>query len=176
MRFNSKGQAFDVFKLLIAAVIAIAMLAILLPILQNLGGILGSDPSKEAANLVKTYNKQVSQYGESKEVTFSNGSSLNAKSIAAQSEVGFDTSQICLSKGEFEESADFEIKGSSEEANMILQYSGGSQKAKIGVVCDDGQSISSALEINGLSDITDLSACSIQETAQKYCVLLLRYA
>ncbi|HIH33519.1 MAG TPA: hypothetical protein HA227_04700, partial [Candidatus Diapherotrites archaeon] len=48
------GQAFDVFKLLIAAVIAVAMLAILVPILESIGLINISNPSGEAVNLIKS--------------------------------------------------------------------------------------------------------------------------
>jgi len=175
MRFNSKGQAFDVFKLLIAAVIAIAMLAILLPIVKNLLPPGYSDPTSEAENLIKNNIKYPSNYSESKEVVFTTEKNLNAKAIAGAGDV-LNSNQLCLSKGDFEEDQDFELQEASN--NVILRYKGSTQRAKIGVICDDGESLSTDLQdyAQNVGASYDMTCVGGEPSGAKtYCVLILRY-
>lgn len=175
MNFNSRGQAFDVFKLLIAAVIAVAMLAILFPILQSIGIFVTDDPGKIASDLVSQSRGKPSDYTESKEVVFTpQASSLNAKSIAAQAKQGLDTSQICLSLGDFPED-DSEFSFADVSNNVILKFNGSQKRVKIGVVCDDGGSIQQDLVDHGIdSEIVCSEGAPDSDETQTYCVLVLR--
>ena len=173
MRFNSKGQAFDVFKLLIAAVIALAMLAILMPILQNLIFNQYGKPGEEAANQIKNFYNRPSDYGQSKEVTFNQQSpTLNAEAIASAAQVGLDQSQICMSLGEFKDSTDFGFSASTR--NLILKYTGSQKKVKLGIMCDDGANLEQSLADQGLTDL-DLKCIDSGGPSgnQTFCAIVL---
>ena len=90
-----KGQAFDTFKLLIAAVVAVAILGILLAILQ------GITPPSDPATLIREQLSKAHQYEESAfvsqaQATFVGGSSFKGDSfkdaIGGSGDITFDCS------------------------------------------------------------------------------------
>jgi len=172
MKFDSKGQAFDVFKLLIAAVVALAMLAILIPMLTLNWGL--SDPQKEAVNLITKQERLPSQYGEKQDVIFTNKMEMTAKAISENASAGLPSEQICFSKGDFSESEDFVIEGGSGSGNVILRYVGTTQKANIGVICDDGESIEGDLTDRGLESEISCGSGESPSGPSTYCVIILR--
>lgn len=177
MLFNSRGQAFDVFKLLIAAVIAVTLLGILIPIMQNLGIIVISDPVKEAATLVKNNFSYPAQYTEKKGVTFSRNMSLNSKAIASQSEAGLEPEQICLDRGDFANDATTFSPPNTVANITTVTYLGSQLKATIGVLCDDGKSMANAIAANDLTSVATeyTTTCTNLSSSQNtYCLVILR--
>lgn len=138
--FSSKGQAFDVFKLLIAAVIAIAILTILLPIINQVINIGQLVPNEEAAKLLK--NVGIAEDRTTSDVTFSSQNpTLNATTIAQQTGK-YTGDQICVSKGDFENSPDFE----GPTATGVIRYVGTSPlSAKLTVMCDRANRLEDSL-------------------------------
>ena len=162
--------------LLIAAVIAVAMLAILVPILESIGLINISNPSGEAVNLIKSnYDKPSAYNSTTKAVTFAQNDSLNAKAIAEKAAVGVDAGKICLSMGDFAESGDFAVVGDTTQGNMVLTLKGNAQKVNIGVICDSAADLRGDLS---LYDIPEdfLGDCTPPDNSQRYCIIMLRYA
>lgn len=183
MSLDNRGQAFDVFKLLIAAVVALAMLAILLPLLNIDFGL--SDPPKEAVNLVKNNEGRPGSYGQTaKSVIFKSGTEITSKAVAAESNVGLTSSQICFSYGDFDTSAssansgaaDFKIEPGGESKNARLTYSGSQLKAKIGIICDDGASIEGDLQERALPATVYCGGDTTPSGSQTFCVLILKAA
>jgi len=129
---NQKGQAFDVFKLLIAAVIAIAILSLLMPIIGTITGIFTKDPTVEARTLLSDlYNKPLT-WKETAGVTFS--SSNPTMAVAALVEgTNLSADQVCLSLGDFA-TAEWEITGSGG-TRKIEHSTSTSRLVKIAVEC-----------------------------------------
>jgi len=92
---NKKGQAFSTFQLLIAAVVALALLGVLLPIIMRNVDI-GGDPSQAAQSLLKTQINNPGTLAFTDPVTFSaKNNSLSASGIA--NDTGLDRQQIVFS-------------------------------------------------------------------------------
>ena len=147
MKLNQKGQAFSVFKLLIAAIVALAILAILLPILKIPA--FGANPNDEAVSQVKTLYNSPGEYRLSKAVTFSTQScspSLNAKSIAQQSQL-LSTEQIWLDRGDFASGEQFVL---SNDGSIVSYNASGSRQVKLGVMCDSSSEIEDSLNSQGI--------------------------
>ena len=97
---NQEGQAFDVFKLLIAAVIAIAILSLLMPIIGTIMGIFKNDPTEKAkAMLTDLYNKR-STPKETVEVTFDTSTPVISKE-AVTVNTSLSPDQVCFSLGDY---------------------------------------------------------------------------
>src|SRR3989338_743168 len=103
MKFSQKGQAFSTFQLLIAAIVAVLILAFILPIFSKL--MIPGDAYNTvgvAANGVEQMKGSPGQHFLSKtEVYFKKGDFLNSTMIADRSDVGMSPDQICISAGEF---------------------------------------------------------------------------
>jgi len=131
---DSRGQAFSVFKLLIAAVVAGAILLILLQTLQVLPNIGDQDPNSAASNVVKS---QVNRPGIQKiieDVTFENGDSLRSKTIANNSG-SLSEEQVCVMvSGSAPNRNNFDSGNS--EGRVVLYEGPFSQKVKLFVMCD----------------------------------------
>ncbi len=130
---GSRGQAFDVFKLLIAAVIAGAILLILLQIIGGLGPIGTQDPNEIASNQVKG---KINNPGLAVTVdaTFSRDNpSIVAKTVASKA-VGLSANQICVQVSPNAPNfSNFKV----DNDFSIVQYTGQfSQQVKLLVICD----------------------------------------
>ena len=136
--YNSKGQAFDVFKLLIAAVVAIAILALLLPIITNLNIFGKNDPTTEARTVIKSIGTHKANSVTSQEVIFKQGTALNARSISDGSGGLVSVEQICLSAGDFIDDDSWE----TTDNMRVVRYNGSTSKTvQLLVICDVAEEI-----------------------------------
>ncbi len=171
---GSRGQGFDVFKLLIAAVVAGAILLILLQTLQILPDIGQQSPNNAAANAVKS---QVNEPGLRKileNITFKPGDSLNSKTIASQSR-SLSEDSICVLIGtsapNHDQFSDQDSKG------KIVEYTGQfAQKTRLWIMCDRQSEIDTSVE-SYASDSQygiDLGQCDKLNTdtgTGRYCIV-----
>ena len=171
---GQKGQAFDVFKLLIAAVVAGAILLILLNILQVIPGIGSQEPGKVAAEHVKSKSNDIGNPELVPNVTFKQGDSLNTKTIASKSE-GLSEDQICVTVSESAPNKDqFEdLVG----AGKIVKYNGTTtQKTRLFVLCDRENEIDVTLTTYGYDKLSSLGinlghCAKDPQKTQKFCVV-----
>ncbi len=128
---NQKGQAFSTFQLLISAVIAMAILMVLLPIIGSIF-VVGNDPATEATTLVKNYVDQKGLWGVSKtQVTFNKDGSLKADTIATSSGK-LSNNQVCLKVPE-----SLVQQGFIAKQNQLVQWKEDASKlVKLGVICN----------------------------------------
>ena len=135
-----KGQAFEVFRLLIAAVVAGAILMVLL---QILGGFVTptQDPQKVAAQFVK----DLSTYGGTKvsdPITFKKGATIDLGAVSREAAMPTN----CVTGGVSE------ALGSNkfEKAGDLIQYSGSANYvARVWVRCTDADSTSISIPRGG---------------------------
>lgn len=170
---NQSGQAYSVFKLLIAAIIAVAILSILISIIVNIIG-----PGTDVATIAKQeIEKQVSLPATLG--TSSISASFNARTNLAPDALvgnsGLTPEQICLHKGDFSGNKALEVRG-----NTIMQNGPNNLKVKVSVMCHKANALLESLaqakfegiELNDGVDGT--CGCDLTMT-QKCCVVILRY-
>ncbi|MBN2127594.1 MAG: hypothetical protein JW703_04360 [Candidatus Diapherotrites archaeon] len=165
--FNEKGQAFSVFKILIAGIVALAILGILLPLL---GGIVTpqSDPKDIAQTLVKNnYSSRYTLSKSSQDVIFKKGSELSSKGIV-EKVPALLPEQICVSAGEY---ADREIFTVSSGGTLMIYDSPSSQSFKIAVFCATGEDLESELSDRNLDIALDCD-CTSSDNAGDVCCLV----
>ena len=172
---NSKGQSFDVFKLLISAIVASAILVMLFAII---GGIptFGTDPTQKAVETVKSMYSSPGQHYKTSEVQFKSGDGLTPKTIASKSGL-LSESQVCTSVGEFENDTTL----FSNDGGVVTYIGSGNKNAKLSVICDDGKSLTESDipryqgSYNWASSCTEswTSTCNGEETC---CIIALRKA
>lgn len=93
LKLNKKGQAFSTFQLLIAAVVALALLGVLLPIIMknvNIGG----NPEESAQTLIRSQVNSVGSLRYTDEVKFKDGDSISAAALAEGT--GLSRQQVCV--------------------------------------------------------------------------------
>lgn len=141
MIYSQKGQAFDVFKLLIAAVVAGAILFILMQVLAQVNIFGGSNPNEEAIKLIKQAKDSPADIKIAKDVKFTQDSTLNSRTIADKSD-GLSAEQICLLASD-----DIPNKEKFEgSTGQLLQYTGTvTQKTKLIAVCDSETDLDTTL-------------------------------
>ena len=176
MSFGQKAQEFSVFKLLISAIIALAILAVLMPIIGSIFLGFGTNPNDEAVTQIKNLYNKPSQHVLTKAVTFTQASGgLNSKSIATGTQL-LSQSQLWLGTGDFSDGEEFALTTSGG----IINYTGsGSKSVKLSIMCDAGKDIDTDLTENGLESIkpanTPPTACDTSSN-ETCCVILLRSA
>lgn len=129
LKLNKKGQAFSTFQLLIAAVVALALLGVLLPIILNVIP-MGSEPQEVADRLIKT---QITSYGSlnyTDDTTFKTGKSISAASLANAAQLARD--RICVIAPDDDDRFTAQGNGFS-----ITYNSSSSLKYRIGILCDN---------------------------------------
>lgn len=118
--FNEKGQAFDAFKLLIAAVVAGSILVIIISILDP-GSWFFTDPANEANTLISRVKDTPGYASRSNEVTFSSGDIYFADGWASKAQLNDGAILFCVGSGDtpepdiFEDSAGNDILKSNED-------------------------------------------------------------
>jgi len=158
---NSRGQAFSVFKLLIAAVVAGAILLILLQTLDVLPDIGSQNPNESAANAVKSQINSPSLPQFVDNVTFEKDDSLNARAIAADSR-SLDASQICvIISPNVPNFGAFSTGGGTGGATKIIQYNGTfPQEVRLMIMCDDADVLGTAITLDYGYTAIPVSSCS----------------
>jgi hypothetical protein len=156
-------------------VVALAILVLLLNILGGISIFNTQNPSEEAVNLIKSQiNSPAELRTSGNPVTFRKDDSLNVKAIASRSGV-LTQNQVCVSKGEHEDTSEFEWPG---DEGKILKFNGSQLRVRLSVICDTGTELQDDLESNGLDGSwLDNDACqSLTELNQTACVIALRFA
>jgi len=178
---NQTGQAYSTFKLLIAAIVAMAILAILIPIILQAIGWLTASPSNEAKTLLNDLVSSSGSLQNTPEVAFKPGDVLAASALAEGLPVSKD--QICMSLGQFEkdETNGFECIGcDGDEQHRIIWRGASNRTAKIAAVCNvDLDSLKEDISVYGLESFdtgeNDISSnCEICEDKGKCCALVLK--
>ncbi|MDO8647794.1 MAG: hypothetical protein Q7R70_05280 [Candidatus Diapherotrites archaeon] len=164
----------------------LAILTILALFSVLLFGCIGSptfpqtSPNDVASDMIKNQVDQPSEYVQSQVVVFdSQNSNLSSKVISANSKQ-LASEQICIGTGDFAGNSNFHFPSPSSGGGVMLIYTGsGPQRASIGVICDDSQSL-----MNDLQDL-QIQAGDMQcgngntlpeNTAQTVCLLILKSA
>ncbi len=121
-----RGQAFEVFRLLIAAVVAGAILMVLLGLIQNLVTPT-TDPQTAAAQLVKKYSRYGGA-GSTDLIDFRKGMTIDAKAIAREAYLDEDCVRVKSTVNYFD---------CENEWSDFCEYTGTTgTKAMIKVRCD----------------------------------------
>jgi len=186
---DSRGQAYSTFQLLIAAVVAMAILAILIPIIMQVMGLITANPTDETRSLLGSLIDAPGSLRTTKVVSFSPGTDISGSSLAEK--VALGKNQICMSTGEFPTDAEkgFECLGcdSQDATQQRLIYHGTTNiTAKIAVVCnkwveatDDGLAADLAdhklVDLEGAPDILE-SCGNICKPNAKCCAIVIKRA
>ncbi|MDP2666594.1 MAG: hypothetical protein Q8P05_03780 [Candidatus Diapherotrites archaeon] len=175
MIMNFRGQAFSTFQLLIAAVVALAILVLLLNIIGSLPFLSTQKPSTESVNLIKSQVNEPGALRTSNRLIFVRDDSLNTRAIASSSGI-LTEAQLCISKGDHEDTSEFEFTSITE--GDVLRYNGSQLGVKISVLCDTGTELQDDLLNNGIDeDWLGNEKCSdISQLNQTACVIVLRFA
>ncbi len=130
---NQRGQGFDVFKLLIAAVVAGAILVILMQTLQIIRPLNTQDPNEVAATSVKSAINNIGIPDYVENVTFKKGSALRAATIAEKSKA-VSSNQVCVKKSG---STPNESSFLDNDGVAVIEYVGSTdQQVRLVVICD----------------------------------------
>ena len=169
---DTKGQSYSVFKLLIAAIVASAILLILL---QVLGIAIFDFEQKPNAIASSQVNNNLNNIGDptlTKMVTFQPQDSLNARTIAGKSN-GLAEDQICVFKSTSTPNHD-SFAGTD---GQVLVYNGTlAQSLKLLVLCDTYDKISETIETYKYGDKygvdSSLGECKEPSSeTSKYCIV-----
>lgn len=175
--FNQKGQAFSVFELMIAAIVAVAILFVLLPILI--------DPPVDDVNTVKNAISNslssVKNGGSvtSQEFTLSKDILLDSKMF---SDKGFDQHSILFDVDKsISQTFNFGIKGTGDGAYSSFMYNGSvGLKANARIICQQtGTSLEETLEGQGISlnsGETPTQLCGLEGEYIPCCVVIINRA
>jgi len=172
-KINQKGQEFSVFKLLISAIVAIAILAILLSIIGNPFDP-RDNPADIAENLLKDANDKDYQEVVSKEIVFEKDHTISSRSLG--DELNLERQQVCLNILDDLESKGFAVNA---EKSLISYSRDTGSRVKIVGLCGPKDSFVSdnlAGDSPKLSDggFNFSSECgSVCPDGQKCCVLAL---
>jgi len=136
IQLNNKGQAYSTFKLLIAAIVALAILMILMPIIASVLQIFQNDPADKTIELLNDlYNKPESIKTTQMPVTFTPNVVFSADAL--KESTSLSAKNICMSLGEFDEDEDNGFSLSADEPHHGITWNGESnQNAKIAVTCN----------------------------------------
>jgi hypothetical protein len=136
-KFNQKGQAFDVFKLLIAAVVAGAILLILLQVLNVLPPFQKKDPNNIASENVKSQINNLGSPITINDVTFSENAVVSAKTIAQKSGA-LSKEQVCLLVSD---KVPNYVNFSNDSKDVIIYNGKSTQRTRLVILCDRADEI-----------------------------------
>jgi hypothetical protein len=143
---NKEGQAFSVFKLLIAAVVAIAILGILLSILGGWDPFRRGNPSEKAIALLKQIGSGTASEVFSDTATFQYNSSVNRKQLADAMDL--DETRVCVHPGIFLGKSEWKY---SAPGKKIAYLGTGERKARFVAMCSVGNELIQDIEDYGQS-------------------------
>ena len=133
-KLTNKGQAFSTFQLLIAAVVALALLGVLLPMISGGFGGFGNSPSEAASQKVSSQINAPGNLSYTDAVKFKTDDTLDAFSVAEDAQLGRDQVYVLLPQ-KYENY--FTPQAGNESASKVIRYDMSSQNDfKIGVLCD----------------------------------------
>lgn len=168
---NQKGQAFSVFELMIAAVVAIAILFVLLPIISGIttGG---SSARDSIINTLSTYKNGGS--GSSTPFTLRNGEIISSSDF---SDKGFDKKGLLFATIEDLENL-FTLAGGSEGDELSqIQYIGSTNfPAKAQIYCQvTGELLATTLENFEVEYVgAEVPGICEESTYQPCCLVIIK--
>jgi hypothetical protein len=173
---NQKGQAFSVFELMIAAIVAIAILFVLLPLVvpPDIGGNANDEIGRSLATV------EAGGFTRTQEFTLTPGEIVTSADF---DDKGFDASQIIFDGGELETATIPKVESSIDDSgdiefSFVKSVSNTPSKAKAMVYCSaTGQLLESTIsaagvETSGGEGSFDASLCTASD-AQPCCAVIL---
>ncbi|MFA5763594.1 MAG: hypothetical protein WC915_02175 [archaeon] len=175
---NQRGQAFSVFELMIAAIVAIAILFVLLPIVNNI-----TTPTGDAISTIgntlssNTYTKK-----DTSAFTMDPGATIFSSAFSSK---GIDECSFYFDKGRLSEKQvgiefDDDLEDGCDFAMTNLQSS--VLKAKATVICaTDSTDLEKAIENAKLSDVISHTPSEVWGEGDDYvgfdkvCIVILQY-
>ena len=153
-KMREKGQAASTFQLLISAVVAMALLGILVPIVMKVMGTVQSDAISSLKQKMGSAKNNLGSEVHVGKITLSKRSSVSAKTLADA--VALDKSQVCFCiasealqdsfsvSGDGDISLDLDSEGVSCTASACggsLKYTGSSRSKEVdsSIICDEGE-------------------------------------
>ena len=131
---NDRGQAYSTFKLLIAAIVALAILMILLPIISSVLGILQNDPTDKTRELLNNLYNQPETLKTAEDVTFTPNSNISGLALSEKLPLG--KNEICMSLGDYEADTEAGFAVSGDEHHRITWNGVSNKVVDIVVVCN----------------------------------------
>jgi len=153
---NQKGQAFSVFELMIAGVVAFAILIILLMVINNVNTGVTSNPKDAISTAVKTVG--VSGQTTTNVFSFKNGQQVSADDISSQT--GLDVGSLFFMTGQFGNDSTITIA----EGKSVL-YTGSTEKKVQAIVNCKQNEGALANSISQLSSSSSFSNYSFEPAA-----------
>ena len=168
---NQKGQAFSVFELMIAAIVAIAILFVLLPLVAPPE--IGGNAKTEIASTLT--NVETGGFSRTREFTLTPNEIVSSSNF---DDKGFDATQIVFNEGEFLET---KIKSATSVTSSYIQSTSKTNTpAKAMVYCSStGEVLDTEIglivtEEADLADIKkDIKALCTDNDAQPCCAVVL---
>ena len=175
MLLNNKGQAFSTFKLLIAAIVAVAILTILFQVLGLIKPPGVDDPIKASVDVLSAAYTSPASLKTSDGVNLSKEKSpIRARSIVLATEsLGLPEDRLCFGSKGFSN-----IETLTVEKTKI-NYTGSTRKVKFSAICDTANSLE--------NDITDFfeeldqgttpscpSTVDLANDTETACVIIVR--
>ncbi|MBI4044387.1 MAG: hypothetical protein HY392_01640 [Candidatus Diapherotrites archaeon] len=176
-KMNQSGQAFSVFKLLIAAIVAVFILALLLQILSNINPPNVGDPTDEAASKIKTLITKLGTPERTTVVTFEPGKGLVGRTIADKTGA-LSPESVCVMLGRSDN--DTQPTPFQEIDGKTINYTGNSTiQRRLYILCDlenkfnDGTAFS---DLSGFGLVDEAFRdggipCSPADNTNRYCVV-----
>ena len=133
---NNKGQQFEVFKLLIAAVVAVVILTLLLTIIGRINIFGQGNPQDEAGKIVDALTPTRAVPRTSDQVIFNSNDGISNRGIASKTRGSLSDEQVCVLKGDFSDPDDARFQ---YVPGKSVIYTGSSQQnAVVMAICDTG--------------------------------------
>ncbi|MDD3084175.1 MAG: hypothetical protein PHP82_04070 [Candidatus ainarchaeum sp.] len=155
--FDQKGQAFSVFELMIAAIVAIAILFVLLPIITNI-----TTPTGDAKASIGNVISAIGVGGTQRTTTFQIGANETIRT-SYFSDKGVDEEAVCFERGKFTD-AQIEI---GDDCRSFTNMTNRAINAKALVVCEyDAETLEDTLDMIDVD--TDESPTSLWDSGQDY--------
>jgi hypothetical protein len=173
--FNQRGQAFSVFQLLIAAIVAVAILGVLFSVMGGINVGVTGDPKTAIGNAlagVKNGGQTMSQ-----EFTLKNGDFITSNDFE---EKGFEASMIMFGLGTFDGTNGFEadVEGDEIDGFSYIKYTGATPRTvKTSVICQSTDTrLSGVITTMDLDSQISKGMCygSGDDSIQPCCAVILR--
>ena len=141
---KEKGQAFSTFQLLIAAVVALALLAVLLPLLKSPN--IGNSATKLTQDLLKSQQTNIGALSYTQKVKIQPKYTMAVSGITQNT--GIDTDQVAIVVPSELDGSSFSVSN-----NKLLTYKKSSKGTYIfGVLCDNREGLDDSITNNNLND------------------------
>jgi len=170
---NQRGQAFSVFELMIAGVVAFAILIILLMVIGGVGTSAYSDAKTVMSNALKT----ASPSGEAtvQDFVLNKGDSVDTADLSTKTDL--DAKSIYFTMGQFVDTDSISVTDSQPDGSSV-HYTGLTQKKMSAkVVCKQTtDALDAALErlnTGGITYDVGNGASSYCDTVQPCCAIVL---